>query len=110
MPGCDIIIGDGMSGYFAETPFQDGPIAGAVNDVVYDGALYFSAAGNDGNLADGTPSTWEGDFVGMAGRRWLPILKGGRLQKFGAQSYDTITVGTGVTTLAWSDPAGKSAK
>ena len=59
--GCDIIVDDVL--YFDESPFQDGPIAQAVNDVTADGALYFSSAGNEGNVADGTAGNWEGDFV-----------------------------------------------
>jgi subtilisin-like proprotein convertase family protein len=58
---CDIIVDDII--YFAEPVFQDGIIAQAVNDVIADGALYFSSAGNEGNVADGTSGHWEGDFV-----------------------------------------------
>ena len=50
--GCDIIVDDVL--YFNESPFQDGLIAQAVNAVTADGALYFSSAGNEGNVADGT--------------------------------------------------------
>ena len=42
--GCDIIVDDVF--YFNESPFQDGPVAQAVNDVISSGALYFSSAGN----------------------------------------------------------------
>jgi subtilisin-like proprotein convertase family protein len=59
--GCDIIVDDII--YFAEPYFQDGIIAQAVNDVVADGALYFSSAGNEGNTVDGTSGHWEGDYV-----------------------------------------------
>lgn len=44
--GADIIVDDWM--FFAEPIFQDGVIAQAVDDVVADGARYFSAAGNLG--------------------------------------------------------------
>ena len=50
--------------YYNEPPFQDGPIAQAVNAVTADGALYFSSAGNEGNTLDGTSGHYEGDFVG----------------------------------------------
>src|ERR1044072_7869848 len=60
--GCDIIVDDIF--YFVETPFQDGQLVPtntnggvviqAVNDVTADGAMYFSSAGNSGNLTQGT--------------------------------------------------------
>src|SRR5499427_6782034 len=69
--GCDIIVDDVF--YFVETPFQDGQpaptntnggvVIQAVNDVTASGALYFSSAGNSGNLNDGTSGVWEGNFV-----------------------------------------------
>jgi subtilisin-like proprotein convertase family protein len=59
--GCDIIVDDVI--YFAEPYFQDGIIAQAVNDVTADGALFFSSAGNQGNIVDGTSGHWEGQYV-----------------------------------------------
>src|SRR5271165_6818406 len=75
--GCQIIIDDVT--YFNESPFQDGPIAQAVNDVSAAGVLYFSSAGNSGGLDRGTSGTWEGDFkdAGLA-----TIGRGGRLHDF----------------------------
>ncbi len=58
--GCDIIVDD--VSYFDEPVFQDGVVAQAVNAVTANGALYFSAAANSGNLDSGTSGTWEGDF------------------------------------------------
>jgi uncharacterized repeat protein (TIGR01451 family) len=104
--GCDIIVDD--IGYFDEPPFQDGIVARAVNTVTADGALYFSAAGNEGNLKDGTSGTWEGDFAdgGPAG---APVNgKGGTLHSFGANAYDNVTAVGNATILAWSDPQGAS--
>jgi Ca2+-binding RTX toxin-like protein len=49
--------------YFDETAYQDGPIAQAINQVVANGAVYFSAAANDGHNgfeAAFTPSGWTG--------------------------------------------------
>jgi Ca2+-binding RTX toxin-like protein len=44
--GAKVIVDDVT--YFAETAYQDGVIAQAVNQVVANGAVYFSAAANDG--------------------------------------------------------------
>ena len=43
--GCRVIVDDIT--YWAEPVFQDGPIAQAVNDVVDDGCVYLSSAGNN---------------------------------------------------------------
>jgi hypothetical protein len=103
--GCDIIVDDVT--YFAEGAFQDGTIAKAVNDVVADGALYFSSAANSGNLDLGTSGTWEGDFVD-GGPVAPPIGTTGRLHSFGSQNFDVLTATTSVITLKWSDPLGAS--
>lgn len=58
--GCDVIVDD--VGYLNQSPFQPGVISEAIADVVADGAVYFTAAGNDGSLAKGTSGTFEGDF------------------------------------------------
>src|SRR5207245_10284937 len=59
--GCNIIVDD--LEYPNESPFQDAVVAQAVNTVTAAGTLYFSSAGNSGNLDDSTSSVWEGDFV-----------------------------------------------
>ena len=79
--GCNIIVDD--TSYYDEPPFQDGPIAQAVDTVSAAGAFYFSSAGNDFNLDQASPAitadpnnpylipapthnvtaTWEGDWV-----------------------------------------------
>ncbi|MEA3211410.1 MAG: hypothetical protein QOE70_4467 [Chthoniobacter sp.] len=103
--GCDIIVDDVF--YFDESPFQDGPVAQAVTQVVNDGALYFSAAGNEGNQNDGTSGTWEGDFKD-GGPTSSPIGAGGRLHDFGNQTFNTQTAGAFGNSLFWADPAGAS--
>jgi hypothetical protein len=117
--GCDIIVDDVF--YFVETPFQDGQGPGvisntnggaviqAVKDVTADGALYFSSAGNSGNLDAGTAGAWEGDFVD-GGTTGAPLPAGGRVHNFGGQNFNLLTVAnTGAPiTLYWSDPLGGS--
>jgi hypothetical protein len=118
--GCSIIVDD--VGYFVETPFQDGQapavisntnggvIAQAVKDVTALGVLYFSAAGNSGNVNDGTSGTWEGDFAD-GGAAAAPIPIAGRLHNFTAgQAFDVLTVVNSAApiTLHWSDPLGGS--
>jgi hypothetical protein len=115
--GCDIIVDDVF--YFVETPFQDGQTAPtqrnggaviqAVNDVTADGALYFSSAGNSGNLDANTSGTWEGDFAD-GGPTGVPLPTGNRLHSFGAQAFNVLSVASGnPVNLYWTDPAGASA-
>jgi subtilisin-like proprotein convertase family protein len=108
---CDIVVDDII--YFKESPFQDWIIAQAVNDVTAAGALYFSSAGNEGNVADGTSAHWEGDFVdsGLGIGKW-----GGTAHDFaggaGAQIYEPISDASSAglpVLLNWSDPLGASA-
>ncbi len=116
--GCDIIVDDVF--YFVETPFQDGQAASvisntnggaviqAVKDVTADGALYFSSAGNSGNLDAGTSGAWEGDFVD-GGATGAPLPAGGRVHNFGGQNFNLLTAAsTGPISLYWSDPLGGS--
>jgi hypothetical protein len=115
--GCDIIVDDVF--YYAETPFQDGQtvasntnggvVIQAVNDVTAAGAMYFSSAGNSGNLNDGTAGVWEGDFVD-GGPTAAPVPAGNRLHSFGGQNFNVLTSVSGnPITLYWADPLGGSA-
>jgi subtilisin-like proprotein convertase family protein len=104
--GCHIIVDDVI--YANESPFHDDIVSTAVEEVVADGALYFSSAGNQGNFNDGTSSAWEGDF--RDSRTTLPSLPGGTLHDFGngvianrAESTSAFILG-----LWWSDPLGAS--
>jgi uncharacterized repeat protein (TIGR01451 family) len=104
---CDIIVDDLT--YFAEGVFQDDTIAQAVNTVTAAGVLYFSSAGNSGNLNDGTSGVWEGDFVDGG---TLPAVSGGHVHDFGGavvgNSINATGGGTRPITLKWSDPLGAS--
>ena len=101
--GCSIIVDDVT--YLNESPFQDGPIAQAVNTFVAGGGLYFSAAANGGNLTSGTSGTWEGDF-NDGGAVGSP--EGGRIHNFGTLTYDSLASPGGPIFLKWSDPLGAS--
>lgn len=104
--GCDIIVDD--VSWSNEGVFQDGPIAQAVNDVTASGALYFSSAGNNGNITNGTSGTWEGDF-NPGPPSAAPLPAGYMLHIFsGAQAFNFITNVAGVLDLQWSDPLGGS--
>ncbi len=104
--GCDIIVDDIL--YPDESPFQDGLVAQAVNQVTSEGALYFSAAGNSGNFDHGSSGTWEGDFVDGGPVSGAVTGRGGRIHSFGSNTYDPITKGGMDAVLFWSDPLGAS--
>ena len=59
--GADVIVDD--IGYLRASAFQDDVISQAVSAAVANGCYYFSAAGNGGNLNDGTAGVWEGDYA-----------------------------------------------
>lgn len=108
--GCEVIVDDVM--YINESPFQDDIISQAVNTVTANGVLYFSSAGNSGNLNDGTSKVWEGDYNASLA---LP-------ESLTNDAYTTaLNFGNGDTTngitnnnsqlainLFWSDPLGGS--
>jgi len=106
--GCQIIVDDFT--YFAESAFQDGTIAQAVNTVTANGVVFFSSAANSGNLDSGTSGTWEGDFV--AGPPIPAISSTMPTHMFnGSTNYNQVTAissSSGTTHLKWSDPLGAS--
>ncbi|HYN16070.1 MAG TPA: S8 family serine peptidase [Terriglobales bacterium] len=129
--GCDIIVDDVF--YFVESPFVDGQTAAvvspndqglilqAVDDVTADGALYFSSAGNQGNLDLGSATTYESDYVD-GGPLTVPgvppiappypvVLSS--VHNFGTTAspvlWNQVLVASGGPSfLYWSDPLGAS--
>jgi hypothetical protein len=97
--GADVIVDD--VAYFAEAVFQDDDVAAAVDAVVADGALYFTAAGNEGNWNDGTAGVWEGDFADSGS-----TLAGAIVHDFGGGNiFDAITLASPyLYSLHWADP------
>ena len=109
--GCDVIIDDMF--YVNESPFQDGLIAQAVNTVTNAGALYFSSAGNSGNLNDGTSGVWEGDFNDSGTDFIVDGNNVGRLHRFDVSTtlntINAIDNSARYSDLSWSDALGQSA-
>ena len=114
--GADVIVDD--IGYFVEATLQDGIIAQGVNAATAEGCYFFSAAGNDGNLNDGTSRVWEGDYA--AG---TPLIVDGSTvgvrHDFGGGEEENPVQGSlfplypqlfrGRVVLQWADPLGASA-
>ena len=98
--GCDIIVDDVL--YADESPFQDGIVAQAVDEVASSGLLYFTAAGNSGNKKSGLSGTWEGDFSDGGSF----ALEEGALHSFGTGTFNTLFSSRGYTPvhLFWADP------
>ncbi|MBP2337736.1 S8 family serine peptidase [Saccharothrix coeruleofusca] len=108
--GCDVIVDDVL--YFNESPFQDGVIAQAVDAVAADGALFFSSAGNEGNVADGTSGHWEGQFVdsGVGVGKFAGTAHDFNPDPNAKQVFNPLSAAsTNVpVTLFWSDPLTRS--
>jgi hypothetical protein len=102
--GADVIVDDIQ--YFAEPVFQDGGVAAAVETVSAAGALYFSAAGNGGNLQKNTSGVWEGDFVWSGSN-----FRGNPVHTFGGgETRNSIVEDSPFAfTLYWSDAQGAAA-
>ncbi len=100
--GADIIVDDLI--YFAEPFFQNGAIAQAVNEVVNDGVVYFSSAGNSGE------ESYESDYRN--------ITRGGlELHDFDPDpnvenGFQLLTIGANSTInllLNWDQPSPATA-
>ena len=105
--GCNIIVDDVF--YFDEPVFQDGAVAQAVNTVTAAGALYFSSAGNEGNIDAGTAGYFEGDFNDIGSPTFPNGAKSGTLHNFHTGALgDPITAPGEGYVLQWADPFGAS--
>jgi len=103
--GCQVIVDDVI--YLEESPFQDGPIAAAVDEVTAQGVLYLASAGNEGNFDDGTSGTWQGDFLAGAP---LPVLPGLLLHDFGGgEVANLVHKSAPAVALHWTDPFATAA-
>ena len=104
--GAKVIVDDIF--YPGEAVFQDGIVAQGVNAAVGSGCVYFSSAGNSGNLDDGTSGVWEGDFAAAASSP--PGVIGTAHAFSGGSSSNQLTTDPpfGIT-LQWSDKLGGSA-
>jgi hypothetical protein len=109
---CDIIVDDVF--YFDEPVFEDGIVAQAVSTVTGAGVLYFSSAGNEGNVDSSTAGYFEGDFNdnGSPAFAFPGGTKTGTIHNFGTVATpvngDIITAAGNVYTLTWADPQGAS--
>ena len=105
--GADVIVDDVY--YFHEAVFQDGIVAQGVNAAAAAGCVVFSAAGNAGNLNDGTAGVWEGDY--SAGSAL--IVNGETLGVYhdfgGGVERNRLTRNRYRYLLQWADPLGASA-
>ena len=106
---CNIIVDDVL--YYAETSFQDGPIAQAVIDVTKNGAMYFSSSGNEGSVLSDSSANYEHTFVdsGQSVGKFA-----GAAHDFdpgpGIQLYEPVVPDFGIpAVLQWADPNGAAA-
>ena len=108
--GVDIIVDDLI--YFDEPMFSDGVVARAIQEVVDDGVIYVSAAGN--NAANSYDTGANGTFNNSEQQLVVDIGNGNpitdTLHDFdpggGVDVWQQITVPVGTTTIAlqWDDP------
>ena len=98
--GAKVIVDD--VGYFAETAFQDGPIAQAIDQVTANGVVYFSSAGNDGHNGYEVPFIDSG-IIGPFDETMAKLTTAASNSQF-----LSVTIPKGVTVrfvLQWDQPA-----
>ena len=106
--GADVIVDD--VAYFLEAAFQDDIVAQGINSAVADGCVHFSAAGNNGNLNDGTSGVWEGDYT--AGSSLIVDGETVGVRHVFGDGEEENSLGAlyfGSVVLQWTDPLGTSA-
>ena len=96
--GADVIVDD--IGYLLEAAFQDDLVSQGVAAATADGCYHFSAAGNNGNLNDGTSGVWEGDFVQRSALDIAGVPAGAIVHDVGGGVVETRT------WVVWSDTTG----
>ena len=112
--GADVIVDDAI--YPIEPAFQDGIVAQAINAAVADGCVYFSMAGNGGNLSSYSgrrAGVWEGDYAAGSAL----VMNGETVGvRHDFDSGPGVAVENPVTrdsepefVLQWADPLGASA-
>ncbi|MCB1629584.1 MAG: S8 family serine peptidase, partial [Xanthomonadales bacterium] len=110
LAGCDVIIDDAY--FLTEPVFQPGVIGQAIDDVVADGAIYVTAAGNFFNLDAGLSGVWEGLFTATA---LPPLLVGAGIaaHDFGGTAMTRVTTDGACCrfpfSLQWANPSGQAA-
>ena len=106
--GADVIVDD--IGYLRASAFQDDVISQAVSAAVANGCYYFSAAGNGGNLNDGTAGVWEGDYAAGSTLSVNGVVVGVAHDFGGGAIRNRITrSSTRPIVLQWADPVDGSA-
>ena len=94
------VIADDVT-YFAETAYQDGIIAQAIDQVVGAGAVYFSAAANNGEKGFEAAFTPSG-VIGLYGKLLAALQTGATPQFLTLRIPHNVTV---TVVLEWNQPA-----
>ena len=106
--GADVIVDDIT--WVSQGAFQDDVVAKGVNAAVEKGCFFFSAAGNSGNINDGTAGVWEGDFADAGSDLNVDEMSVGDLHEFAeGVSANRIKDAADFYLLKWADPLGASA-
>lgn len=111
--GCDVIVDDFFN--ITEPIFQNGIVARAIEQVVAQGVVYVTAAGNFFNLDSGFTGVWEGLYSGISLPPAIPGTAGLSAHDYGGGFNVTTVTADGVGdelrfpfSLKWANPAGQS--